>query len=87
MERKVPTASPIHSSNVANSPPAPVVSDPAQAVTRDLGVREGDILYAVRTPNGVELMRYDPEFEWALDDGSGAEPEVRYWLAETRSVL
>jgi putative addiction module antidote len=27
-----------------------------------LGVRQGDTLYPVRTPNGVELRRADPEF-------------------------
>jgi putative addiction module antidote len=27
-----------------------------------LGVRQGDALYPVRTPNGVELRRADPEF-------------------------
>ncbi len=36
-------------------------------VLDDLGVGEGDLLYAVRTPDGVELTRYDPEFEQALD--------------------
>ena len=29
---------------------------------QDLGVRQGDTLYPVRTPNGVELRRADPEF-------------------------
>ncbi len=33
----------------------------------DLGVREGDALYPVRTPNGVELTPYDPDFEQALE--------------------
>ncbi len=33
----------------------------------DLGVGEGDTLYPVRTPNGVELTRYDPDFEQALE--------------------
>ncbi len=36
-------------------------------VLDDLGVGEGDLLYAVRTPDGVELTRYDPEYEQALD--------------------
>ncbi len=36
-------------------------------VLDDLGVGEGDLVYAVRTPDGVELTRYDPEFEHALD--------------------
>lgn len=29
---------------------------------RDLGVQEGDVLFPVRTPNGIELRRVDPEF-------------------------
>ncbi|MEE8189685.1 MAG: AbrB family transcriptional regulator [Kiloniellales bacterium] len=32
----------------------------------ELGVGEGDLLYPVRTPGGVELTRYDPDFEQAL---------------------
>ena len=32
----------------------------------ELGVAEGDTLYPVRTPGGVELTRYDPDFEQAL---------------------
>jgi len=28
----------------------------------DLGVDQGDLLYAVRTPNGIELTPYDPQF-------------------------
>ena len=33
----------------------------------DLGVGEGDALYPVRTPNGVELTPYDPDFAQALE--------------------
>ncbi len=33
----------------------------------DLGVGEGDSLYPVRTPNGVELTPYDPDFAQALE--------------------
>ena len=33
----------------------------------ELGVEEGDELYVVTTPNGVELTRLDPEFEEALE--------------------
>ena len=29
---------------------------------QDLGVRQGDSLFPVRTPNGIELRRADPEF-------------------------
>jgi putative addiction module antidote len=32
----------------------------------ELGVSEGDKLFAVRTPNGLELSRYDPDFEEAM---------------------
>ncbi len=28
-----------------------------------LGVREGDELYLIETPNGYEVTPYDPEFE------------------------
>ena len=31
-------------------------------VLRDLGAAQGDTLYPVRTSNGVELRRADPEF-------------------------
>ncbi len=34
----------------------------------DLGVGEGDTLYPVRTPNGVELTPYDPDFADVLED-------------------
>lgn len=34
-----------------------------------LGVSEGDLLYPVRTPNGVELTRYDPDFAQAIEAG------------------
>ena len=33
----------------------------------ELGLAEGDELHLVRTPNGVELTRLDPDFEQALD--------------------
>ncbi len=35
----------------------------------ELGVGEGDTLYPVRTPDGVSLTRYDPDFEMALKAG------------------
>lgn len=34
-----------------------------------LGVKEGDVLFAVRTPNGIELTPYDPTFAEALEAG------------------
>lgn len=33
----------------------------------ELGVSEGDLLYPVRTPEGVQLMPGDPDFEQALN--------------------
>ncbi len=35
----------------------------------ELGLGEGDALYPVRTPGGVELTRYDPNFEQAIEAG------------------
>ena len=34
----------------------------------DLGVGEGDTLYPVRTPTGVELTPYDPDFAEVIED-------------------
>ena len=34
---------------------------------RDMGLREGDTLYVVKTPTGIELTPYDPDFAEALD--------------------
>ena len=34
----------------------------------ELGVGEGDKLYPVRTPDGVELTPYDPDFAEVLED-------------------
>ena len=34
----------------------------------ELGVGEGDMLYPVRTPDGVSLTQYDPDFAEILDD-------------------
>ena len=36
-------------------------------ILSELEVGEGDSLYSVRTPDGVQLTRYDPDFEQALD--------------------
>ncbi len=41
---------------------------PKELLTK-LGVAEGDTLYPVQTPGGVELTRYDPDFEQALEAG------------------
>ncbi len=39
---------------------------PKAALTH-LGVREGDDLFLVETPNGYEVTPYDPEFEKQLE--------------------
>lgn len=36
-------------------------------ILAEMGVAEGDILYPVRTPDGIQLTPYDPEFAQALD--------------------
>ena len=35
-----------------------------------LGVGEGDLLYPVSTPDGIELSRYDPEFAEVIEDAA-----------------
>ena len=34
---------------------------------RELGVGEGDSLFPVRTPNGIELRRTNPDFEAEME--------------------
>jgi len=34
---------------------------------RELGLGEGDRLFATRTPKGIELTPYDPDFEKAVE--------------------
>lgn len=34
----------------------------------DLGLQEGDDLYLIRTPDGVLLTPYDPDFTEVLED-------------------
>ena len=36
-------------------------------VVESLGVAEGDRLFAVRTPDGVRLTPYDPDFATAVE--------------------
>jgi putative addiction module antidote len=36
-------------------------------IAKDLGLGEGDKLFAMRTPRGVELTPYDADFEKAVD--------------------
>jgi putative addiction module antidote len=38
-------------------------------VVERLGVKEGDALFAVRTPDGIELTPYDPTFAEAIEAG------------------
>jgi putative addiction module antidote len=40
-------------------------------VLRELDLEEGDTLFLVRTANGVELTRYDPDFEEVLEVSRG----------------
>lgn len=47
---------------------------------QDLGVGQGDTLFPVRTPNGIELRRADPEF---VEDMELARKIMR----ERRAVL
>ncbi len=42
----------------------------------ELGVEEGDQLFAVRTPEGLRLTPYDPHFAAAI--GSGRRTMRRY---------
>lgn len=36
-------------------------------VVESLGVAEGDELFAIRTPDGIRLTPYDPDFAQALE--------------------
>lgn len=36
-------------------------------IARDMGLGEGDKVYAVRTPRGFELTPYDANFDKAVD--------------------
>ncbi len=38
-------------------------------VVERLGVKEGDALFAVRTPDGIELTPFDPTFAEAVEAG------------------
>ncbi len=35
---------------------------------QDLGVREGDEFYVLRTPDGLQLTPFDPDFADVIDD-------------------
>lgn len=32
-----------------------------------INAKKGDILYAIETPNGIELTPYDPEFAYQME--------------------
>ncbi len=52
---------------------------------REMGLKEGDSLFVVKTPNGIELTPYDPDFEAALEDARDfmrAYPNAMKKLAE-----
>lgn len=52
---------------------------------RDMGLKEGDSLYVVRTANGIELTPYDPDFAEAVDaarDFMRRNPNAMKALAE-----
>jgi len=38
-----------------------------KTVLAKLRVEKGDLLYAVETPNGIELTAYDPEFSEQIE--------------------
>ena len=42
-----------------------------------LRVEKGDTLYALETPNGIELTPYDPEFGRQMDAAEGVMREDR----------
>lgn len=49
-------------------------------ILQHLRIKKGDILYAIETPNGIELTPYNPEFATQMDT---AEQIMR----EDRDVL
>ena len=40
-------------------------------IARDLGLGEGDKVYAVRTPRGYEITPYDANFDKAVESARG----------------
>ena len=40
-------------------------------IAKDMGLGEGDKVYAVRTPRGYELTPYDADFEKAVETARG----------------
>jgi putative addiction module antidote len=52
---------------------------------REMGLEEGDTLFVVKTPNGIELTPYDPDFVEAMEDAREfmrAYPNAMKALAE-----
>ena len=47
-----------------------------------LHVAEGDVLYLIETPNGLELTPYDPEFEAQLESAQRVMKKYRNTLRE-----
>ncbi len=47
-----------------------------------LHVKEGDELYLIATPNGLELTPYDPEFEAQLQSAQKVMKKYRNTLRE-----
>ena len=54
---------------------------PKDALTH-LGVREGDELFLIETPNGYEVTPYDPEFEKQLESARKGMDAYKHTLRE-----
>ena len=54
---------------------------PAQAA-HDLQVREGDVVYLTRSPDGFRLTPFDPDFEDAMKLAKGVMNRYRNTLRE-----
>ena len=52
---------------------------------RDMGLKEGDTVFVVKTPNGIELTPFDPDFAEAVEaarDFMRAHPNAMKRLAD-----
>ena len=56
-------AAPVKVRRVGNSLGVILTKD----VVESLGVKEGDELFAIRTPDGIRLPPYDPDFAEAME--------------------
>ena len=54
----------------------------SKALLQELEVAEGDTLFVVRTPDGIRLTSYDPDFVEALNAGRAYMDEHRDALRE-----